>query len=154
MPAFRTTTLKDFPISKLILENTSSIASGAQIEELISKFNRWEEREDELKEKIKRWIEGASGEYREKLAWILREIEEIDKVQDEIIEDIWRLALYIERINAQSNALLKKYDIKGRYGIKQLFHLPLFGETMIRRWGSWKTGKRSSRNSSGSLTKK
>ena len=148
MPKFRTVTMKDFPLAKLVLENTESIASGGQIEILLSKFNRWEEIEDELKEKLRRWMAAASDEYRSKLAEVLKTIEEIDKAQDEIIETIWALALHIERINRKSNELLKPHDIRGRYGIKQLFHLPLFGETVIRRWGSWRVERRDSKDSS------
>lgn len=91
------------PICRLIEENTDSQASALMQAELLKKkYMHGEELEDMLKERLKQTDPHA---YKILCA--------IDKQQDEIINEILRLAQHIRQINYQSNALLKKFDVRG-----------------------------------------
>ncbi len=136
MPRYRQIQIKSIPLTKLIEENVDSMASARIQADLLTEFNRLEAREDELKEFIKRWALSSPSPYREAFQHILSEIEEIDKAQDEQIYDIYYKAQHIYEINWLSNKLLKPFDAKGRYIIKQKFIYPLFGLEVIRKWGT------------------
>ena len=133
-------------ITKQILENVETIASSLEAKELLGIHHRWEEREDALKKRIKDWLEDPATKDREKLEYILKEILEIDKVQDEILEKILLRLIHMFEINRESNRLWKQYDVQGRYGMpKRAFYAPLFNFEVHRRWGTWEVTKNSSR---------
>ncbi|WP_180373149.1 hypothetical protein [Thermosipho melanesiensis] len=119
-----------------------------EAKELLGIHHNWESEEDDLKETIKRWLDDPSTKDREKLEYILKKIEEIDKTQDEILEKILLKLIHMFEINRESNNLWKQYDVQGRYGMpKRAFYAPLFNFEVHRRWGTWKVTQNSYRKS-------
>lgn len=95
-------------------------------DELLKEFLQQEDEEDALKETIKSWLEDPTTTDRTKLRYILSKIEEIDKIQDQIIEKITERIVKTLLNNQMANGLWKAYEPKGNYYKKAAFRAPLF----------------------------
>jgi len=96
-------------VSKLINENTDSIALSKEILEIIDIFEKFE------KSIYNEFQKAQDPEVKSILNVILSKILSIDKQQDKLIDKITQIAKIIMNENRMSNVILKPYDVYQDY---------------------------------------
>ena len=120
MPRFILRRLPPLPVSKLINENTDSIALSKEILEIIDIFEKFEKSEDQLKLFIYNEFQKAQDpEVKSILNVILSKILSIDEQQDKLIDKITQIAKIILNENRISNGILKPYEIYKDYVVRK-----------------------------------